>query len=92
MKALRGATAGDLTMLDALLPAAEFLASANGSAAAAAAGVNEAAEQGAEQTRGMLPMKGRSSYIGQRALGHVDPGAYAVTVSTKAIAGALKRL
>lgn len=92
MKALGGATAGDRTMLDALLPASEFLATAKGTAAAVAAGVTEAAEKGAELTRSMLPMKGRSSYIGQRALGHVDPGAYAVTVWTKAIAGALKRL
>ena len=92
MKALGGAAVVDRAMLDALLPASEFLGPAKGSAAVVAAGVTEAAEKGAELTRSMLPMKGRSSYIGQRALGHVDPGAYAVTVWTKAIAGALKHL
>ncbi|MGF6099277.1 dihydroxyacetone kinase subunit DhaL [Pseudomonas sp. 18175] len=92
MKALGGASAGDRTMLDALIPAAEFLATANGAPAAVAAGVAEAAEIGSEHTRSMLPMKGRSSYIGQRALGHLDPGAYAVTVWMKAIADTMKRL
>lgn len=86
---LGGACAGDRTMLDALLPAAAALAAAKGDAAEAAASALHAAEVGAEQTRGMLPMKGRSSYLGQRALGHVDPGAYAVTVWLKAITHAL---
>ncbi|KPY45361.1 dihydroxyacetone kinase subunit DhaL [Pseudomonas syringae] len=92
MKTLGGAAAGDRTMLDALIPAADFLATANGALPTVAAGVAEAAENGSEQTRSMLPMKGRSSYIGQRALGHVDPGAYAVTVWMKAIADTIKRL
>jgi dihydroxyacetone kinase len=89
MMTLGGAKAGDRTMLDALLPASAVLNDASSSAAAAAISVVSAAEEGAEQTRTMLPMKGRSSYIGQRALGHVDPGAYAVTVWTKAIAEVL---
>jgi dihydroxyacetone kinase len=37
----------------------------------------------------MLPSKGRSSYIGERALGHVDPGAYAVALWMRAVASAL---
>ncbi|MHA7682464.1 DAK2 domain-containing protein [Cupriavidus sp. PET2-C1] len=50
-----------------------------------------AALRGAEATRNMMPLKGRSSYIGERALGHVDPGAFAIGVWTKAIASALEK-
>lgn len=91
MKALGGANAGDRTMLDALLPASDALGAAEGSVTQAAVSAARAAATGAEQTRSMLPMKGRSSYIGQRALGHVDPGAYAVAVWMAAIAEALQR-
>ncbi|WP_254885460.1 dihydroxyacetone kinase subunit DhaL [Streptomyces sp. NA02950] len=67
---LGGAAPGDKTMLDALLPAVEALA-AGGSFAAAA----EAAEKGALATTPMLARKGRASYLGERSIGHQDPGA-----------------
>lgn len=87
---LGGAGVGDRTMLDALLPAANALEAAVGlSANEAAVATHAAASKGAEATKDMLPLKGRSSYIGQRALGHVDPGAYAVTIWTQAIVEAL---
>ncbi|SEP82173.1 homodimeric dihydroxyacetone kinase [Pseudomonas sp. NFACC02] len=91
MVRLGGASAGDRTMLDALIPAAAALSShVNGVAAAdAALQMAIAAEIGAEATRTMLPGKGRSSYIGERALGHVDPGAYAVALWMQAVASAL---
>jgi dihydroxyacetone kinase len=91
MVRLGGASAGDRTMLDALIPAAAALSShVNGVAAAdAALQMAIAAEIGAEATRTMLPGKGRSSYIGERALGHVDPGAYAVVLWMRAVASAL---
>ncbi|MYR91035.1 dihydroxyacetone kinase subunit L, partial [Streptomyces sp. SID685] len=65
---LGGAAAGDKTMVDALLPAVDALG--DGFAAARAA-----AEQGAEATVPLLAHKGRASYLGERSIGHQDPGA-----------------
>ncbi len=39
-----------------------------------------AAHEGAEATAGMLPRLGRSSYLGDRALGVPDSGAVAVQI------------
>lgn len=75
---LGGARAGERTMLDALLPAAAAFRGGHGALAEVLAATAEAARQGAEATRTMQPRKGRSSYLGDRVLGHVDPGAYAV--------------
>jgi dihydroxyacetone kinase len=40
----------------------------------------EAAERGAELTAHMKPRLGRSSYLGDRVLGHPDPGAKAIAL------------
>jgi len=80
---LGGATRGDRTMLDALLPAAEAFQSAINSGqptADALRAAAAAAREGASATAGMIPRRGRSSYLGARALGHADPGAEAVAV------------
>ncbi|WP_327299130.1 MULTISPECIES: dihydroxyacetone kinase subunit DhaL [unclassified Streptomyces] len=65
---LGGAAVGDKTMLDALLPAADAL----GESFTAAA---KAADDGAVATVPMLARKGRASYLGERSIGHQDPGA-----------------
>ncbi|GAA2337201.1 dihydroxyacetone kinase subunit DhaL [Streptomyces violaceusniger] len=78
---LGGAAPGDKTMLDALLPAVEALGAGTGSFAAA----GEAAEKGALATVPMLARKGRASYLGDRSVGHQDPGA----TSSALIIGAL---
>jgi dihydroxyacetone kinase len=44
------------------------------------------ARQGAERTAAMSPRRGRSSYIGERAIGHPDPGAVAVALWLEAAA------
>ncbi|MBW9053314.1 dihydroxyacetone kinase family protein [Rhizobium mesosinicum] len=88
---LGGAKAGDRTMIDALRPAADaFVASlAQGQPTreawqeAIAAGI-----LGAEATKAMRPRLGRASYLGDRAIGHPDGGAVAVTVWLKAIGAA----
>jgi dihydroxyacetone kinase len=89
---LGGAHAGDRTMLDALVPFANTLAIAleQGSSTAQAleAGVC-AAEAGAEATARMTPQRGRSSYLGDRAIGHADPGAVAVALWLRAAVNAL---
>jgi dihydroxyacetone kinase len=79
---LGGASAGDRTMVDALLPAAAALTTDAGNLAGAA----RAARSGAEATSAMAPRRGRSSYLGARAVGHPDPGAVAVAMLLEAIA------
>ncbi|GAB1331168.1 dihydroxyacetone kinase subunit DhaL [Streptomyces sp. NPDC093260] len=65
---LGGAAPGDKTMVDALVPAVEALG--DGFAAA-----RSAAEDGAEATTPLQARKGRASYLGERSIGHQDPGA-----------------
>ena len=86
---LGGASLGERTMLDALLPAAEAFRAALTAGAPVAAALRSAAtagEQGARATAGMAPRRGRSSYLGARALGQPDPGAVAVAVWLAALA------
>jgi phosphoenolpyruvate---glycerone phosphotransferase subunit DhaL len=71
-------TVGQKTMLDSLSPAAAAFAHAVGDGASiehAAAAAASAARDGCELTRDMLAQRGRASYLGERAIGHVDPGA-----------------
>lgn len=80
---LGGARRGDRTLLDALYPAADALASSGSMADAA-----DAATEGAEATATMTPRRGRSSYLGERAHGHRDAGAEAVVIVLRALADA----
>lgn len=76
---MRGkAEAGDKTMVDALLPAAEALKAAAGSGASlgdALRAAADAARGGMEATVPLVARKGRASYLGERSAGHQDPGA-----------------
>lgn len=76
---LGGAQAGDKTMLDALLPAAEALATSFDGAA-------NAARAGAEATVPLQARKGRASYLGERSVGHQDPGATSSALLVEALA------
>ena len=72
------AEAGDKTMFDALAPTLEALDSALASGTgltAALADATVAAEKGRDATESMVARKGRASYLGQRSVGHLDPGA-----------------
>jgi phosphoenolpyruvate---glycerone phosphotransferase subunit DhaL len=75
---------GEKTMIDAWLPAAQAVAAAYAAGktlSESLAAALEAAERGAEATKDMIAAKGRSSRLGERSLGHIDPGAAsAVTV------------
>ncbi len=62
--------AGQKTMLDVLEPA--FASFAGGASLAAVA---DAADAAAEATKPMLAIRGRASFLGERSIGHVDPGA-----------------
>jgi dihydroxyacetone kinase-like protein len=74
---------GDKTMLDALEPAARAarLAVDKGcEAVTAARAAAEAAEAGAQATREMVARVGRASRLGERTIGHQDPGATSVAI------------
>ncbi len=89
---LGGAHPGDRTMVDALHPAAVALQTAlakSGTGEALKAAV-DAATSGAAQTASMSPKLGRSSYVGDRALGFADPGAHAVGLWLAAIRSSLQ--
>ncbi|MCX7827842.1 MAG: dihydroxyacetone kinase subunit DhaL [Thermanaerothrix sp.] len=74
IEALGKAEAGDKTMLDALIPAVKALEGVSDEAAALEEAV-KAAEQGMLATVPMQARKGRASYLGERSVGHQDPGA-----------------
>ena len=85
------AEAGDKTMFDALAPALDALDAAlasGGGLAAALADATIAAEKGRDATEFMVARKGRASYLGQRSVGHVDPGATSATILIAAAASA----
>jgi triose/dihydroxyacetone kinase / FAD-AMP lyase (cyclizing) len=86
-----GAKPGDRTMLDALDPFVKALQQAKGVKATREAilAAVEAAERGVEATAQMKPRLGRSSYLGDRVLGHPDPGAKAVAIWLRASCEAL---
>jgi dihydroxyacetone kinase-like protein len=72
------AEAGDKTMFDALAPALDALDTAlanDASLGPALRDAAEAAEKGRDATELMVARKGRASYLGQRSVGHLDPGA-----------------
>ncbi|MGW0881946.1 dihydroxyacetone kinase subunit DhaL [Streptomyces sp. NPDC002671] len=79
--ALGGAAPGDKTMIDALVPAVDALG--EGFAAARAA-----AEEGAVATIPLQARKGRASYLGERSIGHQDPGATSSALLIAALAEA----
>ncbi|MER8953811.1 dihydroxyacetone kinase subunit DhaL [Mesorhizobium sp. M0833] len=83
---------GEKTMVDAWLPAAQ----AAGAAQQAGKNLSEsldaalaAAESGAEATKDMIATKGRSSRLGERSLGHVDPGAASAVTIVRAMRNSL---
>lgn len=76
---LGGAQAGDKTMLDALLPAVSALGTSPRAA-------RDAADAGAAATVPMLARKGRASYLGERSIGHQDPGATSSALLIAALA------
>ena len=76
---MRGkATEGEKTMLDALCPALKVMqdeVAAGKSLKEALQDAAAAAEKGVEYTKTIIATKGRASYLGERSLGHQDPGA-----------------
>lgn len=80
-------TTGEKTMLDAWVPAVDAFerSSRDGLRAALSAG-SEAAAQGREDTQDLVATKGRASYLGERSVGHIDPGAASTALLWQAAA------
>lgn len=93
---LRGkAESGDKTMIDAWTPAvdaADATAGAGGAETAVLDAAASAAEAGAEATEPLVARKGRASYLGERAIGHRDPGAQSTALLLRAAADVASRL
>jgi len=76
------ATTGEKTMLDAIVPAKEAYnkAIAEGKSITEALTISEqAAWDGVEYTKTIIATKGRASYLGERSIGHQDPGATSIS-------------
>jgi len=87
------AEAGDKTMYDALAPALVAFEEALGSGAdvgSAARTAAEAAAAGRDATEPMHALKGRASYLGERSVGHIDPGAASSALLLAALADTLE--
>jgi dihydroxyacetone kinase-like protein len=85
------AEAGDKTMYDALAPAVDALDAALGgeNTAGALQAAADAAAQGRDSTTPMQARKGRASYLGERSVGHQDPGATSAALLLQAAAETL---
>lgn len=81
------ATTGEKTMVDAWTPALEAARAAAESGSGPAAVLEAAAtaaESGAAATEPMRATKGRASYLGERSIGHLDPGAVSTSLILRA--------
>ncbi|HVN13395.1 MAG TPA: dihydroxyacetone kinase subunit DhaL [Kineosporiaceae bacterium] len=86
------AEVGDKTMVDALAPAADAVETElgrGGDLASALAAAARAADAGRDATTPMRARKGRASYLGERSVGHQDPGATSAALLIVAAATAL---
>jgi phosphoenolpyruvate---glycerone phosphotransferase subunit DhaL len=92
IKELGAAVIGDKTIVDALEPAAAALRAAvreGQPLSRAVASAAAAAEEGARATVPLQARKGRASYLGERSIGHQDPGATSAALIVRALARAV---
>lgn len=81
VKARGKSDVGQKTMLDVLAPVASALVEGKSPAEVAVV-----AEEACHNTKDMLALKGRASFLGERSVGHLDPGARSSELIVKAIA------
>jgi dihydroxyacetone kinase-like protein len=86
LKARGKADFDNKTMLDVLGPVAGHLASGNASFAS----VRALAAERAEATIPMKAIKGRASFLGERSIGHMDPGARSSQIMIEAVCDVLE--
>lgn len=87
------AVKGEKTMLDALIPATEKYSQKISEGSDIVSALDEAcksAREGVEFTKTIIATKGRASYLGERSIGHQDPGATSMTLTLEAILDYLK--
>src|SRR3954447_12439586 len=91
---LGAAAPADKTMVDALTPAVDAMRAsldAGASLTDAVGAAAQAAEDGARATVPLQARKGRASYLGERSVGHQDPGATSVALVMRALERAVTR-
>ncbi|MBE5825681.1 MAG: dihydroxyacetone kinase subunit L [Butyrivibrio sp.] len=79
---------GEKTMLDSLIPALEAYTDKIEAGAGLFEGLDaacKAANEGIEFTKTIAATKGRASYLGDRSIGHQDPGATSATMTLEVI-------
>jgi dihydroxyacetone kinase-like protein len=79
---------GEKTMLDVLIPVANqftALAAQNASAKEISNALTQAANQGMLSTKDLIASKGRAAGLGERAIGHIDPGAKSCQLMIEAV-------
>ncbi len=82
------AVKGEKTMLDALMPATDAFSEKLAGGASFADALDAActaANEGVEYTKTIAATKGRASYLGERSIGHQDPGATSLTMTLETI-------
>ena len=85
---------GDKTMVDVLSPTVDALAQAVGEGKNTLAAMQQAvvvAEQAMKDTIPMLARKGRASYLGERSVGHQDPGATSAYLMLKCLLASIEK-
>ncbi len=83
----------EATMLDAMCPSLRAMKAAQAEGKPAAGILDEgvrASWAGAEHTKDLVATKGRASYVGERGLGHQDPGATSYSYMLEVVANAIK--
>ncbi|MEU5865879.1 MULTISPECIES: dihydroxyacetone kinase subunit DhaL [unclassified Nonomuraea] len=94
LERLGKAALGDKTMVDALVPASRSLALAVRDGIGTLEAFRRAADAAAEGARETIPLqarKGRASYLGERSVGHEDPGAASAALIMGALAAVADR-
>jgi len=84
VKARGRSEAGQKTLLDVLVPVQAVLAEGGDAAAIAAE-----ASRAADRTIPMLAIRGRASFLGERSIGHMDPGSRSTTLLINAAVATL---
>lgn len=80
------ADVGEKTMLDVLIPVAKvFTKQAQVEREVLLQALKQTAENGVLATRDMLATKGRAAFLGERAIGHIDPGAKSCQIMINAV-------
>ena len=89
IQARGGAQVGDKTVIDVIDAVARYLDQASGSNAELAAGAVDVARQVVEQQADQVSQRGRAAWVGERSVGHRDPGSVAFLRLLEEIAAAI---